>query len=59
MSYEIVNGDIACSLEIRKEYLKGDMKLFRHHVYEYEKGLRHLILHTTGKNFEQYVCNHL
>lgn len=26
------------------------MEVFIHHIYEYEKGLRKLILHTTHKN---------
>ena len=37
---------------------KGDsMQVFLHHIYEYQKGLRNLILHTLSKNFEnQAVC---
>ena len=26
------------------------MKIFVHHIYEYEKGLRNLVLHTTSKD---------
>ncbi|MGB6128939.1 MAG: DUF2023 family protein [Psychrilyobacter sp.] len=26
------------------------MKVFVHHIYEYEKGLRNLVLHTTSKD---------
>ncbi len=26
------------------------MQVFVHHIYEYEKGLRNLVLHTTSKN---------
>ena len=33
------------------------MQVFLHHIYEYQKGLRNLILHTLSKNLEsQAVC---
>ncbi len=28
------------------------MEVLVHHIYEYEKGLRNLILHTTSKNLK-------
>ncbi len=37
--------------EILKVHLDGNMKVFKHHLYEYEKGLRDLILHTTDPQF--------
>lgn len=30
--------------------LDGNMQVFRHHMYEYQKGLRDLILHTTNSD---------
>lgn len=35
------------------------MKVFLHHIYEYKKGLRHLVLYTTRKTEEQLVCRKL
>ncbi len=37
---DIKNGKTSC-------FSSGNMQVFYHHVYEYEKGLRDLILHTT------------
>ncbi len=31
------------------------MKLVRHHIYEYQKGLRHLILHTASSDLENDI----
>lgn len=31
------------------------MKVFFHHIYEYKKGLRNLILHTTPKNQQKKI----
>ncbi|QLC51261.1 DUF2023 family protein [Methanolobus zinderi] len=31
------------------------MKVLRHHVYEYQKGIRHLVLHTSSVNFEKEI----
>jgi len=31
------------------------MKVFCHHLYEYKRGLRNLILHTTGKSNQEAV----
>lgn len=35
------------------------MKVFLHHIYEYKKGLRNLILHTTEKKHEIFIINKL
>lgn len=32
-----------------------NMKVFNHHLYEYKRGLRNLILHTTKKSDEVYI----
>ena len=34
-------------------YLYSNIQVIRHHIYEYEKGLRDLILHTTKKEFRE------
>lgn len=31
------------------------MEVFRHHIYEYSKGLRNLILHTTSSDHESEI----
>ncbi|WP_407356920.1 DUF2023 family protein [Methanolobus sp. WCC5] len=33
---------------ILKASFDGNMQVLRHHIYEYQKGLRHLILHTAN-----------
>lgn len=59
--YEVKNLRLIGIPRMHEEYSDlhllstGDMKLFRHHIYEYEKGLRDMILHTTGRRFEQEV----
>lgn len=35
------------------------MKVFFHHIYEYKKGLRNLILHTTNKCFQSPIIKKL
>jgi hypothetical protein len=35
------------------------MLVFAHHLYEYKKGLRNLILHTTDAMFEEMIVNRL
>jgi hypothetical protein len=35
------------------------MTVFLHHLYEYKKGLRNLILHTTASTFSQQMVNKL
>ena len=35
------------------------MRVFNHHVYEYRKGLRQLILHTTGSAYYFEIKNRL
>jgi hypothetical protein len=35
------------------------MKVFLHHIYEYEKGIRKMILHTLHKDHEEFVVNRL
>jgi hypothetical protein len=39
--------------ELLRTHLHGNMQVFRHHMYEYQKGLRHLILHTTTRYLEK------
>lgn len=34
-------------------------QVFAHHIYEYKKGLRNLILHTTYSSNEEEVCRRL
>ena len=45
--------------EFFKRQLEGSMKVFKHHLYEYEKGLRNLILHTTDVDFKEDMINAL
>jgi hypothetical protein len=35
------------------------MKVFAHHLYEYRKGLRRLILHTTSADYEALIVKKL
>ncbi len=35
------------------------MQVFLHHIYEYQKGLRNLILHTLSKSFETQAADRL
>lgn len=35
------------------------MKVFNHHLYEYEKGLRNLILHTTKSKHQDFMVRRL
>lgn len=35
------------------------MKVFLHHIYEYKKGLRNLILHTTRLSFQEGIIKKL
>ncbi|PID27833.1 MAG: hypothetical protein CSB55_07230 [Candidatus Cloacimonadota bacterium] len=35
------------------------MNVFLHHIYEYEKGIRKLVLHTLHKKHEEFVINRL
>jgi len=35
------------------------MEVFRHHLYEYRKGLRNLILHTTHRSFRARIIKKL
>lgn len=41
--------------EILRTHHHGNMKVLRHHVYEYQKGIRHLVLHTSSVNFEKEI----
>lgn len=34
---------------VKKSFIKYNYELFAHHLYELEKGLRHLVLHTATK----------
>lgn len=38
-------------------YFHGTMQVIHHHIYEYEKGLRDLILHTARKNLRETVAD--
>ena len=38
-------------------YQTGDLKVFHHHIYEYQKGIRNLIL-TTEKTSHQYYIEY-
>ena len=35
------------------------MEVFIHHIYEYQKGIRNLILHTTEKENIEFIQNKL
>jgi hypothetical protein len=38
-------------------YMRGNMQVLRHHIYEYQKGLRHLILHTSTTDLENEITD--
>jgi Mg2+/Co2+ transporter CorC len=40
---------------ILRAYTHGNMQVLRQHIYEYQKGLRDLILHTTSSYLEDDV----
>lgn len=40
------------------DYKSGDMQILLHHIYEFKKGLRNLVLHTMNKS-EQYIAEDL
>ncbi|NPE29286.1 DUF2023 family protein [Methanococcoides sp. SA1] len=40
------------SEDLMKIHLDGDMRGFKHHIYECRKGLRNLVLHTTDINLK-------
>ena len=40
------------------DYKSGDMQILLHHIYEFKKGLRNLVLHTMSKE-EQYLAENL
>jgi hypothetical protein len=35
------------------------MTVFAHHLYEYKKGLRRLVLHTAGAEYENLIVDKL
>ena len=39
--------------------INSDIKIFIHHIYEYEKGLRNLVLHTGTAKHRSYIENKL
>jgi hypothetical protein len=39
--------------------VEGCMQVLNHHIYEYQKGLRDLILHTTHDSFEDRIVRKL
>ena len=38
---------------------RGKNQVFLHHIYEYQKGLRNLILHTTAEKEKNYISKRL
>ncbi len=40
---------------ILRAYTQGNIQILRHHIYEHQKGLRSLILHTTSSQLEEEV----
>lgn len=38
-------------------YSRGTMQVIRHHIYEYEKGVRDLILHTVKQDVRESVVD--
>ncbi|SFM59273.1 DUF2023 family protein [Methanolobus profundi] len=43
--------------EMLKTYLHGSMQILRHHIYEYQKGIRDLILHTASAFLEDEIID--
>lgn len=43
--------------EMLRTHLHGNMQVLRHHMYEYQKGLRNLILHTTSAYLEDEIVS--
>ena len=36
-------------------YKEGDLQIFLHHIYEYEKGIRNLVLHTLSQKYDVFI----
>ena len=37
----------------------SDLKVFHHHIYEYQKGLRNMVLTTEKSQYQSYIENRL
>ncbi|PID94733.1 MAG: hypothetical protein CSA89_00795 [Bacteroidales bacterium] len=42
-----------------KQHSDADFKVFVHHIYEYQKGLRNLVLHTMSATAKEEVVGYL
>ena len=36
-----------------------ELKVFLHHIYEYKKGVRQMVLYTTNRKYEAFAVNRL
>jgi hypothetical protein len=54
-----VNGAVELGKDLQETdpYYQSTVQIIRHHIYEYEKGLRDLILHTTRKDFRELAID--
>lgn len=41
--------------DLLRTHLHGNMQILRHHVYEYQKGIRNLVLHTSSIALEDEI----
>lgn len=37
----------------------AELKVFLNHVYEYKKGVRHMVLYTTNRRYEEFAVERL
>ncbi|RKW59432.1 MAG: DUF2023 family protein, partial [Prevotella sp.] len=41
------------------ELISADMKVLMNHIYEYQKGVRQMVLYTFNKKYEQFAIARL
>ncbi len=50
-----VSNDNSDRMRIKiEDYKSAEMQILMHHVYEYKKGLRNLVLHTMNRREKKY-----
>ena len=42
-----------------RDIIPADIKVFMNHLYEYRKGVRHMVLHTVNRRHETFIVNRL
>ena len=41
------------------EFNDSNLKVFMNHVYEFNKGVRQMVLYTTNSKYEEFITHHL